>query len=90
MRLGEHVRAARLEAGLSQEEVAAAANVSVGAVRSLERGHGSSLRTLVQVIRALGRESWFDALAPQVQVSPLSLLVSKRVVPVRDRRVRRS
>jgi len=47
-------------------------------VRNLEVGRGSTLRTLVRVVRALGRTDWLEALAPPVTVSPLALLSSKR------------
>jgi len=53
--VGEQVRDARIAADLDQARLAALADVSVGALSNLERGKGSSLKTMVAVIRALGR-----------------------------------
>lgn len=70
--LGEKLRAFRLNNNLDQKTLAAQAGVSVRALRALEGGHGSTLRTLVSVLRALGRESWLQTVAP-VPLNPLSL-----------------
>jgi transcriptional regulator with XRE-family HTH domain len=72
--LGSQVRRARIDASLRQDELADRAGVSVGAVRGLERGAGSSLKTLIRVARALGREDWLEAFAPAPGVEPLELL----------------
>ena len=74
--IGEQFRSLRLAAGLDQSQLAASAAVSVGALRNLERGTGSTLRTLVQVTRALGREDWFEGIAPQSSISPLDAVRS--------------
>jgi transcriptional regulator with XRE-family HTH domain len=84
--IGERFRSLRLAAGLDQSQLAASAAVSVGALRNLERGAGSTLKTLVQVTRALGREDWFDGIAPQTSISPLEMVRTGRV---RRRRVYR-
>lgn len=72
--LGSQVRRARIDASLSQDELADRAGVSVGAARSLERGAGSSLKTLIRVARALGRDDWLEAFAPPPGVEPLEML----------------
>jgi transcriptional regulator with XRE-family HTH domain len=77
-RIGEQLRRSRLEADLDQAQLAAQADVSVGALRNLERGNGSTLKTLVRVTRALGLESWLDGLAPTAAVSPIEVLRSGR------------
>ena len=85
--IGEQVRAARIASGLDQASLAsAAADLSVGALANLERGNGSSLKTVVAVARALGRTDWLQALAPPVSVSPLQLLRSKKSSPQRVRK----
>jgi transcriptional regulator with XRE-family HTH domain len=72
--VGEEIRASRIAMDLDQASLAANANVSIGALSNLERGKGSSVRTLVAVVRALGRTDWLQALAPSVTVSPLRML----------------
>ncbi|MEO8423725.1 MAG: helix-turn-helix transcriptional regulator [Actinomycetota bacterium] len=88
VRIGEQVRNARIAGGLDQQRLSELANVSVGAVSNLERGRGSSLKTLVAVARAVGRAEWLDSLAPPVIVSPLQVLRAKQRVPRTRVRVR--
>jgi transcriptional regulator with XRE-family HTH domain len=86
--LGEQVRNARIGRGLDQKRLSELANVSVGAVSALERGTGSSLKTLIAVVRAVERTDWLDSLAPAVSVSPLQVLRAKRGGPRQRVRVR--
>ncbi len=79
--LGDQVRQVRITRNLDQAQLAKLADVSVGAVSNLERGKGSSLRTLIGVLRALGRTDWIESLAPAVGVSPMQLLRSKQKTP---------
>lgn len=84
--VGQQFRDARLAADLDQRTLAERAGVSVGAVRNLERGTGSSLATVIRVARALGRTDWLASLAPAVGVSPLDALTqSRRGEPVHRR-----
>jgi transcriptional regulator with XRE-family HTH domain len=76
--VGEQVRDARIARDLNQGSLAQLANVSVGALSSLERGKGSSLSTFVAVVRALGRTDWLESLAPAAAVSPMHMLRAKR------------
>jgi DNA-binding XRE family transcriptional regulator len=72
--LGAQFRAARIQAELEQSSLARLANVSEGAVKSLEAGKGSSLKTMIKIVRALERTDWLSAFAPPVSVSPLQVL----------------
>lgn len=76
LRIGQQVRALRKRKRLTQSELARDANVSVGTIRNLETGAGSTLTTLVSVTRALGRTDWLNELAPPISVSPMALLKS--------------
>lgn len=75
--VGEQFRALRIAASLDQAELASRAGVSLGAVKNLEQGNGSTLRTVARVARALGHDDWLLALAPRVTVSPLDVLRSR-------------
>ena len=81
--LGEQFRTLRLSRGLDQAELAALAGISLGSVRGLEQGTGSSLKTIVRVTRALDREDWLRGLAPRPIISPLDVLRSQRTTPRR-------
>ncbi len=52
--LGARLRAQRLAQGLPQAELAAMAGVSLGTIKSLERGGSTSLETFIRVVQALG------------------------------------
>jgi transcriptional regulator with XRE-family HTH domain len=78
VRLGRQVRAARVERRLDQAGLASQANVSVATLSNLERGKGSTLKTLVAVARALGRTDWLENLAPEITVSPMQALRAKQ------------
>lgn len=71
--LGEQLKALRLNKNLDQKTLAERADVSVRALRSLEAGHGSTIKTLVRVVRALGRQAWLDTVAPLATINPLTL-----------------
>jgi transcriptional regulator with XRE-family HTH domain len=74
-RLGQRLRALRIRRDLTQVELADAANVSLGALKRLERGMGSTTTTLVSVLRALDQEGWVDALGPgPSRFNPLDVL----------------
>jgi transcriptional regulator with XRE-family HTH domain len=85
--VGRQVRAARVASGLDQVQLADLANVSLATLSNLERGKGSSLKTLIAVARALERTDWLETLGPEVTVSPMRMLRAKRAVqaPVRIR-----
>jgi len=71
--LGEKLKAFRLFRNLGQNTLAERAGVSVRALRSLEAGKGSTIKTLVSVLRALGRQTWLDSVAPVTTINPLTL-----------------
>lgn len=58
---------------LDQVTVAERSGISVRALRNLETGNGSSLRTLIAVLRTLGRETWLETIAPAATINPLML-----------------
>jgi transcriptional regulator with XRE-family HTH domain len=71
--LGERLKLLRLAKNLDQNTLAGRAGISVRALRSLEAGAGSTLKSLVRVLRALGRESWLETIAPVATINPLAL-----------------
>lgn len=83
--LGSQIRALRLKANRTQAEVARSANLSVSAVQSLEHGGGSSVATLVAVLRALGRADWLTSLVAPEPISPMAMLRQRRSEPQRVR-----
>lgn len=85
--LGSRLREQRLLQGLAQQDLAAMAGVSRGALRNLELNSGaSSLETLVRVAQALGLAGELQPLfAPQVR----SIAELERTRTLRQRAPRR-
>jgi transcriptional regulator with XRE-family HTH domain len=81
LELGENLKRLRLNKNCDQKTLAARAGISVRALRNLEAGQGSSLKTLLSVVRALGREAWLQTIAPVATINPLTLTsrASKRL-----------
>ncbi|WP_284454520.1 helix-turn-helix domain-containing protein [Cupriavidus campinensis] len=71
--LGSSLRRLRINRNLEQAVLAERAGVSTRALRNLELGNGSSLRTLVCVVRALGRQEWFNTIGPVSTINPLMM-----------------
>ncbi len=63
--LGKRLRAERLERNLTQEEVAERSGLSRRTITAIENGEGSSLSSLVALLRALGALStWKTSCLP--------------------------
>lgn len=69
--LGGHLKRLRLDANMTQKQLAADAGVALSCVASLETGRGSTLSTLVAVLRVLGALEMIESLTEQDEVSPI-------------------
>lgn len=70
--IGGSLKKLRLSRNIGQRVLAERAGLSPRALQSLENGEGSSLSTLVRVLRALGREDWLKTIAPVATVNPMN------------------
>jgi len=75
--LGRQLRDLRLRQNVDQRQLAEQAGVALNVVKNLEAGKGATVKSLVKVLRALGRVEWIESLAPVVSISPLQMLKSK-------------
>lgn len=71
--MGAQIRSLRLRQNIDRANLALRAGCSVSALKNLEYGTGTTLRTLIAVVRALGREDWLRHVAPMATISPLSM-----------------
>ena len=85
LELGRDVRRIRLHQDLTQQELARDANISLSALKGLEAGHGSGIRTLIRVARALGRTDWLESFAPrEPSISPMQMLRERQKENARE------
>ena len=75
--LGHQVRSLRLRQNLSQSELASRAGAALNAVKNLELGKGSSLTSLIKILRVLGKAEWLTSLAPTISISPMQMISAK-------------
>ena len=74
---GQQLRLLRLRQNIDQRQLAGQAGVALNVVKRLEAGRGATLKSLIKVLRALGRTDWLNTLAPVVSVSPLQMAKTK-------------
>jgi transcriptional regulator with XRE-family HTH domain len=76
--LGEDIKTLRLQRNITRHALCARAGVSENALRHLEGGKGSTLKTLIRILKALERESWLEKIAPLTSINPLHLVKEKK------------
>ncbi len=76
--LGASLKALRLDRNIDQQTVAARGGISLSALKNLENGNGSTVRTLVATLRALDRAEWLATIAPAASINPLTHTRSAR------------
>jgi len=88
--IGETIRRLRIRKGLPLEEVADRASLSPISVRALELGRGSTLSTLLKVLKAIDEVrfvmSWVEG---SNEISPMQALRDSRKQAVEPKRVSR-
>jgi transcriptional regulator with XRE-family HTH domain len=87
--LGGTVREHRLGRGLDQRDLAERADVSTSALRRLEAGQGSTLRTMLAVLQALDIELALPVPTPDPQPGRRRAPSKTHVRPVLERREER-
>jgi len=88
--IGETIRRLRIRKGLPLEDVAAKANLSPVSVRALELGRGSTLGTMLKVLKALDEVGFFlDWAEKSFVTSPIQALRISRNLPAEPKRVSR-
>ena len=75
--LGTRLRQHRLEAGMTQAELAEEAGVGKRTLERIEAGEASELLTLVRVLRALKLVDGLDRLVPEIKPGPIAQLKTK-------------
>src|ERR1700722_19110086 len=76
--LGRRLRQLRLSRNVDQRATAEKAGITRSPLQNLEPGKGSSLQTLLRILKALNYLEGMEALAPEPTVNPLALLKTKK------------
>ena len=74
--LGEQLQSLRIAKNLDQRTTAEKGGISEKALRNLEAGRGSSVESLLRVLKALDSLEGIEMLAPNPSVNPIALLHS--------------
>ena len=72
--LGQRIEHHRLEANLTQAELAEQAGIGKRTLERIETGHGSELVTVIRILRVLRLIEGLDLLIPEVPPSPIAQL----------------
>lgn len=75
--MGQRLERLRLQANITQADLAASAGISLGTVKRAEGGRGLSLLNLVALLRALGKLSALDSFLPEPPLDPLAVRDNK-------------
>jgi len=75
--LGARIARLRIDHGMTQDSLAAAAGIAKRTLERLENGDQVQLVTLICVLRELGRLDAMDLVAPDVEVRPVQMLEAK-------------
>lgn len=72
--LGERIAQYRIQAGLTQAELAERAGIGKRTLERVEAGHRSELVTLIRVLRTLNLLEGFERFLPELPPSPIEQL----------------
>lgn len=72
--LGKRLKKRRLEMNLSQEEIAERSGLARRTITAIENGEGSTLTTLIAMLRALDALDVLEDFLPDTGPSPMAML----------------
>lgn len=88
--IGETIRRLRIRKKLPLEDIAAKASLSPISVRALELGRGSTLSTMLKVLKAIDETGFlFDWAEKSNEISPMQALRNARKQTAEPKRVSR-
>lgn len=72
--IGKRIQRVRLLKNLTQKGLAEKAGLSRGAISKIERGQGSTLSSLIEILRVLRLLDSFEQIFPTTELSPLEIV----------------
>lgn len=79
--LGKRLKARRLEMNLSQNQVAKRSGLSRRTITTIENGGGSTLTTLIALLRALQALDTLESFLPDPGISPIAMTSKVQETP---------
>lgn len=76
--LGESIKSLRLQRNIDRQTLCDRSGVSMNALRHLENGQGATIKTLIRIIHALGKQDWLLSVAPSISINPLHMVRAKK------------
>lgn len=76
--IGTRIKSARIDAGLSQQDLAEQANVSIRTISNIEHGRDTSFATIIEVMRGIGRVQVFDSIIPETTLRPSRIVSAEK------------
>ena len=73
-KIGERLKAYRLQQNVSVEDLGSRTGLSATTVVRAEAGRNPTLKTLIRILRALRRVDALETFLPEPKVSPIDLL----------------
>lgn len=77
-RIGATIRRRRIEASITQKQLAQRANVALSSVANLEKGQSCSLLTIIQVLRTLQCLDLLEPFFREEELSPIAYAEAMR------------
>ena len=71
--LGKRLKRERLNQNITQEVLAKQASISRRTLVAAEKGEGTTLETLIRLLRGLGKLEQLDQFLPEPPISPIQL-----------------
>ncbi len=88
--LAKRIRAYRLAARISQQEMAEESGVSKSTICRFEQGQNVNLTlgNFISLLRVVGQEQRIEELLPELPVPPMALKQIEKLIPKRVRRTK--
>jgi transcriptional regulator with XRE-family HTH domain len=81
--LGKRLKNRRVDRNLSQSTVAQKSGLSRRTITAIENGEGTSLRTLIALLRALDSLDTLNGFLPDPGISPVAMMLREDPTPYR-------
>ncbi len=80
-KLGERLKNRRLDLNITQQEAAERSGLSRRTITSIENGEGSTLASLIALLRGLNALDTLESFLPDPGISPMAMITSLREEP---------